>query len=207
MAARNSLARLTGADVDAKVVAMAGDGDAAVRAELLRAIGARRSPLASGTLLKAAADADDKVRAAALDALAAAGEADTYTQVMELLPMARSPADAAGAEKAAIAIAAKIETLPARAGPVVAGLPKVEDKDKPAFLRILGSIGGPDALKAVEPSLASADATVTDAAVRVLSAWPDDLAAADLLKVAKDSPNATHRSLALRGYLRLARET
>jgi len=206
MGARNALARLTGADVDVKLVALAGEGDAAVRAEFLRAIGARRSPLASGTLLKAAADADDKVRAAALEALAAGGGPDAYDATIQLLSAARTPADLAATEKAVVAIGSRMEPSTNPAGHVTLLLTGASDAVKPAVLRILGNFGGPDALKALQPALGDANAAVADAAVRALAGWPDDSAAADLLKVAKDSPNATHRSLALRGYLRLARE-
>jgi hypothetical protein len=44
---------------------------------------------------------------------------------------------------------------------------------------------------------------VNDAAVRALSDWPKAEPAADLLKVAKESDNQVHRTLALRGYVRL----
>ena len=202
MAARNALARLTGGDVDVKIVALAGEGDAAVRAELLRAIGARRTPLASGTLLKAAADADDKVRAAALEALAAGGGSDAYDATLQLLLSAKTPADLAATEKAALAIGGRMELSENPAGHVALLLTGASDTVKSAALRLLGAFGGPEALKALQPFLSDANATVADAAVRALSAWPDDSAAPDLLKVAKDSPNATHRSLALRGYLR-----
>jgi hypothetical protein len=64
-------------------------------------------------------------------------------------------------------------------------------------------VGGADALKAVRAVIQETDAEVQDAGIRVLADWPTADAASELLQVAKSSSNATHRVLALRGYVRL----
>lgn len=204
-AARRSLERLTGAEVDTRLSASAEKGDAAVRVESLRALGARRAGAAAEVLLKCAADGDASVRQAAWEALAAAAPAEAYPKLVTLLVAAG--ADARPAEQAVLAVGGRLAGPAERAGPVLAALKSAPTAAKPSLLRVLGGIGGAEALAAVRGGAAAGDdATVRDAAVRALANWPDAAAAADLLAIAAKSDSATHRGLALRGYLRLARE-
>ena len=202
-AARTSLERLAGADIEPKLLAMAAEGEPAVRMEAFRALAGRRSAAATPVLLQAAKDADERIRSAAFDALAVVGQADCYRKLVELL-VAAPPVVAGAAEKAVVAVGGRLPTPAERLGPVLAALGAASAQAKPSLLRVLAGCGGAEALQAVRPFLADADATIKDAAVRALASWPDDVAAPDLLKLAKDSDSATHRVLALRGYLRLA---
>ena len=201
-AARLSLVRLAGADVDKRVLAAAAEGEPAVRAELFRAMAARRTAGASPLLLKAAADAAEPVRTAAFDALAVLGQADDYPKLIPLLVAAKGQSEAA--EKAVLAVGGRLASVADRVGPAVAALGAAPAEAKPPILRLLGSFGGPEALKAVTACVKDSDAAIRDAAVRSLANWPDETAADDLLALVKGSDNATHRVLAMRGYLRLA---
>ena len=205
-AARDGLHRLTGDEVDPRIVALAAKGDPAVRAELLRAIGARGIANANPTLLKAAADPDQGIRSAAVDALALVGDAAAYPRLIKLLGSAATQSDARAAERAVVAVGARLPRPADRVAPLLAALKSASPRARPVLLSILATTGGPDALKAVQGHLSATDATIQTAAVRALSNWPDAAAAPSLLALAKDSPERTHRILALRGYLRLAGE-
>ena len=203
--ARASLARLAAAEVDARLIALAAKGDAAARIEAIGAIGLRRSPGSGKVLCDAAGDANESIRAAAVGALAVAGAGDSYPRLIEMLVAAGLPVDADLAlEKAVIAVGGRMATPAERAGPVVTALKSAPAKAKAALLRVLAAAGGPEALEAVRAGLKDSDATIREAAVRALAAWPDEAAAGDLLALARDAESATHRALALRGYLRLA---
>ncbi|HUU12006.1 MAG TPA: ThuA domain-containing protein, partial [Phycisphaerae bacterium] len=206
-AARTSLVRLTGKDVDARVLDAAAKGDTAVRVEAIRATAGRRSPGAAAVLLKAAADADEGVRVAALDALAVAGDAGAYRPLVEMLSGAKTPAQTAAAAKAVVAVGGMVENVAERVGPVAVAVETAKGETRAALLGVLGAFGGDAALAAVRPFVKAGEAGAQDAAVRALANWPDASAAGELLGVARDSDNATHRVLALRGYLRLARST
>jgi len=201
-AARISLVRLAGPDVDKRILAAAAEADPAARAELFRAMAARRTAGASPLLLKAAADAAEPVHTAALEALAVLGQAEDYQKLVSLLVAAKGQSEAA--EKAVLAVGGRLANLADRVGPAVAALAAAPADAKPAVLRVLGSFGGPDALKAVAACVKDADTNIRDAAVRSLANWPDVSAAEDLLALVKNSDDATHRVLAMRGYLRLA---
>ena len=84
-------------------------------------------------------------------------------------------------------------------------------RSRQGALRVIGihalaCAGGPDALAALKAAIDDKDETVQDEAVRTLSAWPnrwpkDDAAAEPLLALAKSGKKASHRVLALRGFL------
>jgi type 1 glutamine amidotransferase/HEAT repeat protein len=202
--ARAALARLAAPEVDARLIALAAKGEPAVRAEAIRAVADRRSPGAGQVLTDAAGDADESVRVAAFSALATAGASDTYPRLIQMLVAAASPRDGEMLEKAVIAVGGRMAATAERTGPAVAALKSAPAKAKPALLRVLAAAGGPEALQAVRAGLKDPDAAIREAAVRALADWPDEAAAADLLALARDAESATHRTLALRGYLRLA---
>ena len=204
-AARASLARLSGPGVDEAVVAGAADGQTAVRVVLIRAIADRGVANATAALLKAAADADEAVRSAAVEALGAVGAPECYPKLMDAALNGAVPAETA--EKAILAVAARLAQPAARVGPVLAALPQAKPAAKALLIRVLRGLSGPEALTAVRAALADADPVVLDAAVRALADWADESPADDLLKLIKEAPENTHRVLALRGYLRMARAT
>ncbi|MHC4247530.1 MAG: ThuA domain-containing protein [Planctomycetota bacterium] len=203
-AAREALARLSAPGVDARLVQIAAKGGAQTRAEAMRAIAARRTEGAGGVLMEAATDPEGYVRRAAFGALAATAGAEAYPDLVELLAGTRTTADARAAEKA-VATAGGRLGAPAVA-PVVAALRGATESSQRSLLRVLGRLGGPEALAAVREHLRHESAAVRDEAVRVMSSWPDASVADELLDLARDSGSALHRALAIRGCLRLARE-
>jgi HEAT repeat protein/type 1 glutamine amidotransferase len=201
--ARTSLTRLSGPGVDEALLAAAEKSEPAARVILVRALADRGAAAATPMLLKALADADANVRRAAVEALSAVGTPDSYAKLVEALLGGMLPADPA--EKALLAMAGRMPEPAARLAPVVAALPAAQPEGKASLIRVLRGLSGAEALRAVRAALSDTDATVRDAAVRALADWNDDAPVDDLLKIVKESPDATHRVLALRGYLRLAR--
>lgn len=202
-AARASLTRLGGPDVESTMIDLAGKGDPDVRAELIKALAARRADAAVPMLLKGAEDRDEAVRVEAFKALAVLAGGEHLSEVVRLLVKAPGSRDAREAEKAVAAVSKRIEDLEARAGPVVSALRGSSDAVKCSLLRVLGRIGGTKALSAVRASVKDRDEEVRDAAVRALVDWPDAGPAEDLLELARGATKETHRVLALRGYVRV----
>jgi HEAT repeat protein len=71
-------------------------------------------------------------------------------------------------------------------------------------MRLLGGIGSSAALATVVKDLHDSDATTVDAAVRALANWSEVEAVPQLLAIATTRDDQTHRTLALRGIVRLA---
>ncbi len=207
-AARASLARLTGPGVDRELLAAAVKGETAVRVEAIRALSARQTTGAGQTLIKLAADPEEPIRVAALEALAPVGGPGEYTKLLDLIVSPPSPSTAAtiqAAEKAALAIGGRAGDEGGRNQRLLAALKRAPAKSKPPLLRLMSLCRASEVLRAVRESIRHKDREVADAAVRALANWSTVAAADHLLELAQNSQNAVHRTLALRGYLRLAR--
>jgi HEAT repeat protein len=113
------------------------------------------------------------------------------------------PGSGTVAENETLTIAATV-TLPACTDALCAALAKAEGPAKLALLRVVGSGGGAKALEAVRAASADSSAETRDAALRVLCEWPTADALPDLAKLAKTAADAKIKTLALRGYIRLA---
>jgi HEAT repeat protein len=72
---------------------------------------------------------------------------------------------------------------------------------KPLFYKMLGSIGGTKALKAVTNGYANGNAETQKAAVNALVIWPNGGAASELIKIARETKDADLNSTALSAYL------
>jgi len=83
-------------------------------------------------------------------------------------------------------------------------LTKAGPAQKSTLFRVLGGIGGIDALRAVRTWIGDSDAEVNTAAIRALSTWKDADAAPILLTLAEKSGNPNDKTLCLRGYLGFA---
>jgi HEAT repeat protein len=205
-AAQSALTKIVGADIEPELLKMADDQDAATRTAVFRVLASRRATSATPLLLRAAAEPDETVRRAAFDALAAVAGGESYGRLVDLLVAAPTPGDAQAAERAVLETGSRLPAVPLRIAPVLAALGTAPNQAKPSLIRVLGGIGGAEALAGVRDQLDPADSAVRDAAVRTLAGWADVAAAPDLLKLAQTADEITHRVLAMRGYLRLAGE-
>jgi type 1 glutamine amidotransferase/HEAT repeat protein len=176
---------------------------AEARVALINSAAARGVPHLTPMLLRAAGDAEAKVRAAALKMLGRSGEVSAYPQVVALL----GTASCEEAEDAVKLMGRRMTDRQARLVPLQALLlgSQVPVQTQAAALRALAPLGGEDALVRVRERLSSPDVTLRDAAVRALASWPDPAAVPELRKIA-DAPaaSAVHRTLAARALERLA---
>ena len=85
-------------------------------------------------------------------------------------------------------------------------LAKAPTPQKLALLRVLSVTGGPEALRAIRSAVNDSNVEVRSAAIRALCVWKTTDVAPDLLSLAKQSPNRSHKTAALRSYIGLARD-
>ena len=203
-AARESLYRLRGPEVDAAILQNLPSAAATVKVELVTAVGERNIAGSVETLLAAAKDEDRKVRVEAIKVLKIAGTPEDLPAMVNLLLEIKSDSDRTEAEKTIAAVAHKIEDKTRQAAAVLAVLPNVKDSlNRASLLRVLGRIGDSSALPILRTSLGNREAEIQDAAIRALSDWPTSEPVPDLLKVAQTAENARYKILALRGLVRL----
>jgi HEAT repeat protein len=135
--------------------------------------------------------------ARAMGALAGAGD---IAAILKKLAAATDAREQASLRSASISA---IRRTGAGAKPVVKAMSGATGAQRAMLLGVLSGIGGTDALALVVKDTASSDKDTKEAAVRALASWPEMGAAAPLLSLASKSDNKTHRTLAIRGYIRL----
>jgi HEAT repeat protein len=205
-AAQESLAALPGRRADDAVMAMLNSSQTSRRLTALELIGRRRMATSIPALLKAAVDADPQVRPAALRKVGELGSDAELPELLNLLMNMRASQDLEAAERALSAVCMRADNPQSYTGKLISLLVQARPEQKNAMLRVLGVIGGTDALNAVRSAANDSNAQVRAAAIRVLCAWKTADAAPDLLALAKGSQSSSQKTAALRGYISLVRD-
>jgi len=205
-AAREALAAMPGDEADAAVMAMLSSSETAPRLMALELIGRRRMTTSVPALLKAAAGPDAEVRPAALKKVGELGRPTEFPAMLDLLMQFEARQDLDAAEQALSSVCAKADNPMSYTLKLTSLLGNASPAQKGALLRVLSVIGGTNALNAVREAANDSNAQVSDAAIRVLCSWKTADAAPDLLALAKNSPNQSRKTAALRGYINLARD-
>lgn len=205
-AAQEALAALPGQKADEAVMRMLNSSQTGERLTALELIGRRRMTTSIPELLKAARDADPEVRPAAIRKIGELGSDAELPALLVLLMHFKDSQDLDAAERALSAVCLKADNPQSYTVKLTSLLTEAQPEQKSALLRVLGVIGGTNALSAVRAEVNNSNAQVSDAAIRVLCAWKTADAAPDLLALARTSPNSSHKTAALRGYISLVRD-
>jgi HEAT repeat protein len=205
-ASREALAAIPGEEADAAVMAMLNKAETEPRLTALELIGRRRMYKSVPALLKAAQGPDAKVRPAALRRVGELGSPAEFSELLNLLTQYESNQDLAAAEQALSSVCTRADNPMSYTSRLTDRLSKATPSQKCALLRVLGVIGGMDALNAVRDAVNDSKAQVSDAAIRVLCSWKTADAAPDLLALAKNSSERARKTAALRGYINLVRD-
>lgn len=206
-AAKQAITGLTDKAVDADILSRLDKAGGRQRQVLIELAELRKIEGSMDVFAKAAADADAGVRLAAIEAIGNNGADKQVPALGELLVKTKEQQDRAAIEKALSAIAGRWgkACVPHLIPVAKAG----EAENRAVALRVLATCGGPEALATVGGAVSDADETVSDAAVRTLTnwpnRWPEDVSVTEtLMGVAKGAKKPTHQVLALRGILQFA---
>ncbi len=202
-AAKMSLARLKGDGINAGIADALKGAGVHLRKALITAIADRAALEHLSILTEATKDADAGIRAVAFDALGFLGDTKTLPPLIDSACNAPTDADRGPAEKAVASIAARKENSAGAIRMIEAALKSAPAKGKQAMLRVLGRIGGPEALSVLKPSLQDPEADVVDTAARELANWPDTSALETQFAVAKETKVLPHHVFNIGGYVRL----
>lgn len=203
-AARSTLERLQGNEVDAAILSRLSQAKGASRIVLIKLCGQRHLMSALPTITEGMTDPDAGVRRASLEAMSTMGGLDQLAGLVKMFAKAEAAEQRAELEGALLEVSA-------RAG--ADGVPQLLTlaRNPASGLRLIGihalaSVGGPEALAAVRVTIDDPEEKVQDEAVRTLSTWPnnwpDDVGVAEpLLALAKSGRKRTHEVLGFRGYV------
>ncbi len=207
-AAQESLGALQGKEADAPVTAMLTDANPARRVAGVELAGRRRMTGSIPQLFKLAEDADAKVRTTAVKTIAQLGDFKDVPAMLDLLVRTKEGAGLEGVEAALTALCGTTTNASAAAASLAGELSKANNEQKSALLRVIASVGGPEALQEIRDAAAGGEVPeVRTTAVRLLSNWSTLDAGPALLELATNSGSDTDKVICLRGYLRLAGQT
>jgi len=205
-AAQEGFAALPGQEADAAVMAMLNSSQTAQQLTALELIGRRRMTTSIPALLKAARDADPKVRPEAIGKVGELASPAELPALLELLMDLKESGDMEAIGLAISNVCAKADNPQSHTEKLTSLLAKAEAAQKGVLLRVLGVVGGTNALAAVRAAVGDSVPQVRAAAVRALCAWKTADAAPDLLALAEGSPNPSEKTATLRGYINLIRD-
>jgi len=203
-AARSALGMLKGRAVDEAILALLTQKPTdAFAGEMLLAIADRRiftaKPAVAASLTSPSAD----VRAQALRTLRAIGTPSDTSAVLDLLLKSADESERGEAENTTAALAQKVANSTGRSREVKARLATEKAPDaRVRLFNVLPLIGDNSALPLLRAALQDGNAEVRDAAVRALAAWPTSAARDDVVRLARDAANETHRLLAIVSLVR-----
>jgi HEAT repeat protein len=204
-AARRTLGMLRGRDVDDAIAAgLKQPPSDAVAAELLKAVADRRIFLAKPAVSAALAAPSAAVRIEALKTLRAIGSPSDASPVLDLLIKTDDESERDEAGKSVAALLQKTAGAAGRSQLIRTRLAAEKDAAARAkLIALLPSTADGSALPVLRKALEDPSADVVDAAARAIAEWPTATARDDMLKLARDAKDETHRLLAIAGLVRL----
>ena len=201
-AARESLYRLHGDEVDRAIMGGINKSKGTVKAELVRSISHRNLKAGTQILLETVRDTDRNVRLESIRAIREMGAPRMIVPLARLLREERHEVEVKEIEKAMVGVSRK---APDKNTKVLNHMiNNIEEKQvRISLLRVAGELGDSNSLEVIRAALKDEDSDIEMGAIRALSDWPDGVPAGDLLEVVKKSDEEVKRVLALRGYIRL----
>ena len=207
-AATETLVRLPGKDVDSDLLDRLPRAKGKLQRVLIELVGQRQISEALPAVVSSLHATDAGVRGAAVKTIGIIGQVQQTADLVKLLQDTNSSSERSGIEKALLAISGRCGV---GCIPHLRPLTQSRDNDLHMIgLHALAIVGGPDALAAVKSAIDSAEPSVQDEAVRILSTWPnnwpeDSEAGQALLTLVTSAEKMSHQVLGLRGYLQYIR--
>ncbi len=203
-AARDSLYRLRGSDIDNTILMSISKAEPGGKIELIKSVSERNITEGVEVLSKTAKDEDRKVRVESFRSLREIARPDKLDDLINLLMEVTGSSERIEAQKTIAAVACRIEQKNRRAERILEVLSTVQNnQNRCSLINVLGRIGDSSSLPVLVNALKDKNADVQIAAVRALADWPRPEPLLELLDVAANSDVQTHKILALRGFVRL----
>ena len=201
--AEESLAALPGAAVDQAVLAAMKNSEESTRGRLIEILSRRKSTLAVSSLLAEAGSEDAAVHLPAIAALRSLAAPHDAPAMIGLLTKTEKGKHRDEIEKTILLVCKKTGADTSPAAAVLAAYAKADETARCTLLPLQDRLGGKESLEIVSSAIKSDNPKIQTAAVRALCNWPDVTVADRLLELAKTSPDKSHRTWALRAYIRV----
>jgi HEAT repeat protein len=203
-AAKSALMTVTGKDNMRFIIPVLKDGNNAARITAIELIAWNTDNKYFSTVLPYTSSADEKVKAAAIKALAAlAGPAD-QTELIKLIATTEKHEYITDIQDAIAAGAGKISDPGKRSSEILKALKGSTQKEK--IIPVLAKTGGREALAEVLKEFENGNSAMRDVCFKTLTSWCDYTASSALYEICA-SGNKTFEGPAFEGYVRQIRSS
>ncbi|HNT33778.1 MAG TPA: HEAT repeat domain-containing protein, partial [bacterium] len=202
--ARTTLSRLQGEGINERLLAQIPDISPEYQVEVFRALVSRVASETRPELLKMAQSQNATIQRESFRAIASLGMAEDVTPTLQALLEAQDESARKEAERTVALLCEKQPDQTGRTQIILNALADVDDVTNTcSLLRIMGRLGGSQALESFRQAMESEDADIRETAIRSLSEWPDATALDDLMQRVQSLDEGLHKTLAMRGAARL----
>jgi HEAT repeat protein len=203
-AARGSLYRLRGSDVNAAIGAIIPNSMDVIKIELIKSLGERGAAESVTDILKLTKDKNADVRESAIKVLGQLATPDFLPQLLDVLEGAKTENEKNAAILSTALTAKKITPAEKQAELILQKMNETKnDNYKSSLILTLGKIGADNSLSSLRNALNSDNKNIKISAIKALSEWPNDTPINDLLNTAKTSTDNLAKILSLRGFITL----
>ncbi|MCC8426716.1 DUF1080 domain-containing protein [Mucilaginibacter sp. UR6-11] len=195
-----AISRMKGAGVAAQLAAAVPAAPQSTQVALIDILDSRAASGQYNMVFSQLKSKNPRTRHAAYAALSHVSTRDNLPQLFTLLYETNDSEESA-VQDAIVAVLGGSGDNGQKADLVLQQMASAPENKKLLFYKMLGSLGDAKSLKVIVDGYGSNNAQVQKAAFDALVAWPNDAAARDLLKIARETKDAEVQDAALGSYL------
>lgn len=208
-AAQNALYQLAGEKVDLEIVRLIPDASDEIKFQLIRSLRIRRpddkDSKISEALLQSASTEKEKLRIESIRALQFIAGKEEMQALIDLLIKVESNRERKALEKTIVFTSHKVNGDSLATQIMLSELSQSKDiQTRRSLLLVLAKVGHSSALPAFKKAMLDSSETLKTAAIMALAEWSTDAPINELETIIRESSNPMHRTLALRGFVRMA---
>lgn len=204
-AVSDAILGMKGDDVTEKLAVFIPKAKPEVQVALIKILAARSAHVQINTIYDLLKSKNPAVKTAAFAALRQTVTTENLPQLYTFLNETNDPAELKSIQDAIIAAFSGSNVTEQQNETVLQQLNSSAADKKMLYYKILASLGGSNALTAVSAAFNTGSVAEKSAALEALSSWKDAGAAAELIKIARETSNEAYLNQSLQGYLRLIR--
>jgi HEAT repeat protein/type 1 glutamine amidotransferase len=201
--ARASLYKLNGNNINDIILSKISHAETKVKIELIRAVQKRRIKKGADLMLTLANDANPSLRIESARALRFIANEPHITGLVNLLKNSESDKDQDELEKAIVIMAKSNGLNNAMGMEIMNRLDAMPFLPKQTAIKILGQLGYEPSYESLIGFLNHHEKDIRKSAIKALSEWKNDSPLSTLFSVTEKAKSQSHKTLALRGIIRL----
>ena len=204
---RDVLAGFAGKSADAAVLKLLSDEKPARKLIGIDLVARRKIQGAATELIKLASDPDQQVRQQALRRVGELGEVSDIASLLEIAKKSQNQQELNAIAQSLSVICSRASDQNAAISGVIKFMATATPVQKSAMMQVFSAVGNQTALNAVLEAAKDTNRQVRESAIRALGDWKSPEPASALINLAKSTNDKQERSLCLRSFFNLARQT